>query len=282
MSNRVSRSYMGPQIPIVTTYEQEPEVPRQKRSSSRASNRDYEASHRDYEDAQALGRSPSRVASVRATDPNFARSPSRAASYIKADKAQSIRNVEQPIPRSASRAGSVNHDRETIPRSASRAGSINQDRERPQSRIGNAIGAGVGAGGGAAVVGEIVSHDRQRSLQQHERPRSVSLHDDQDNRSANQALSPNRPQSSFGHRPQPNLMTVAEDGRESRYEGGRDSRAGVLGRSGTVMSRANTLGRNGTLSRAANGGTVGSRRGAFGRGAGASIGTQPEEVLGRE
>ena len=76
-------------------------------------------------------------------------------------------------------------------------------------------------------------------------------------------------------------MTVAEDGRESGYDG-RDSRAGVLGRSGTVMSRANTLGRNGTLSRAANGGTVGSRRGAFGRGAGASIGTQPEEVLGRE
>jgi hypothetical protein len=94
-------------------------------------------------------------------------------------------------------------------------------------------------------------------------------------------MSPNRPQSSFGHRPQPNLMTVAEDGRESRYDG-RDSRAGVLGRSGTVLSRANTQGRNGTLSRAANGGTVGSRRGAFGRGAGASIGTQPEEVLGRE
>ena len=42
------------------------------------------------------------------------------------------------------------------------------------------------------------------------------------------------------------------------------------------------MGRNGTLSRAANGGTVGSRRGAFGRGAGASIGTQPEEVLGRD
>ena len=277
MSNRVSRSYMGPQIPIVTTYEQEPEnasIRKQKRSSSRASNR-------DYEDAQALGRSPSRVASVRANDPNFARSPSRAASYItKTDRAQSIKNVE-PIPRSASRAGSINQDRETIPRSASRAGSINQDRERPQSRIGNAIGAGVGAGGGAAVVGEIVSHDRQRSLQQQERPRSVSLHDDQDNSHANRALSPNRPQSSFGHRPQPNLMTVAEDGRESRYDG-RDSRAGVLGRSGTVLSRANTQGRNGTLSRAANGGTVGSRRGAFGRGAGASIGTQPEEVLGRE
>ena len=285
MSNRVSRSYMGPQIPIVTTYEQEPEnmsVRKQKRSSSRASNR-------DYEDAQALGRSPSRVASIRNNDPNFARSPSRAQSYIQTDRAPSVKN--EPIPRSASRAGSINQDRETIPRSASRAsnrvaepiprsasraGSINQDRERPQSRIGNAVGAGVGAGGGAALVGEIVSHDRQRSLQQHDRQRSVSLHDEQD---ANRALSPNRPQSSFGHRPQPNLMTVAEDGRESRYE---PSRAGVLGRSGTVLSRANTQGRNGTLSRAANGGTVGSRRGAFGRGAGASIGTQPEEVLGRE
>ena len=49
-----------------------------------------------------------------------------------------------------------------------------------------------------------------------------------------------------------------------------------------MISRAGTNGRNGTLSRSANGGTVGSRRGAFGRGAGASVGTQPEEVLGRE
>jgi len=36
------------------------------------------------------------------------------------------------------------------------------------------------------------------------------------------------------------------------------------------------------MSRATNGGTIGTRRGAFGRGAGASIGTQPEEVLGRD
>lgn len=285
MSNRVSRSYMGPQIPIVTTYEQEPEnasVRKQKRSSSRASNR-------DYEDAQALGRSPSRVASIRQNDPaNFARSPSRAS--VKTDARPQHEYEHNNFVRSPSRASvktdarpqSVRNVDGGIPRSASRAGSINQDRERPQSRIGNAVGAGVGAGGGAVLVGEIVSHDRQRSLQQQDRPRSrVSLHDDAERSSDNRTMSPNRPQSSFGHRPQPNLMTVAEDGRESRYDG-RDSRAGVLGRSGTVLSRANTQGRNGTLSRAANGGTVGSRRGAFGRGAGASIGTQPEEVLGRE
>jgi hypothetical protein len=83
-----------------------------------------------------------------------------------------------------------------------------------------------------------------------------------------------RPRSAFGYRPEPNLASVQEDG--------RDSRAGQLGRNGTVLSRAGTMGRNGTLSRGANGGTIGSRRGAFGRGAGASVGTQPEEVLGRE
>lgn len=303
MSNRVSRSYTGAQIPIVTTYEQQPEnasVRKQKRSSSRASN---------YNDG--VNRNQSRAASVRndhdgepLSDPreldsggphglvydeksgNYihrhelgSRAPSRQS--VRADNArpQSVKAQSVRAPSIRQADGPV-----SIPRSASRAGSINQDRERPQSRIGNAVGAGVGAGGGAAAIGEIVSHDRQRSLQQQERPRSrVSLHDDvdHDRSSANRALSPNRPQSSFGHRPQPNLMTVAEDGRESRYDG-RDSRAGVLGRSGTVLSRANTQGRNGTLSRAANGGTVGSRRGAFGRGAGASIGTQPEEVLGRE
>lgn len=91
-----------------------------------------------------------------------------------------------------------------------------------------------------------------------------------------------RPRSAFGHRPEPRLVSVVEDQQEGVYDG-RESRAGgMLGRSGTVVSRANTLGRNGTLSRSVNGGIVGSRKGAFGRGAGASIGTQPEEVLGRE
>lgn len=276
---------MGPQIPIVTTYEQEtPEhasIRKQKRSASRASHRDYAG-----EEGNTLGRSASRTHSIRQTeDGNFAsvRAPSRAQSMrnVSGDRPQSIREPQQQEQQHA--------------RPASRAASVN---ERPRSRIGNAVGAGVGAGVGAAGVGEVMSSDRQRALQgqgtERERPRSrVSLHDDGpadrssgDRDSRDRNLSPGgRPQSSFGHRPQPNLMTVAEDGRESRYEsgGGRDSRgAGVLGRSGTVMSRANTMGRNGTLSRAANGGTVGSRRGAFGRGAGASIGTQPEEVLGRE
>ena len=110
--------------------------------------------------------------------------------------------------------------------------------------------------------------------------------------SPNRASSPNgRATSPFGHRPHPNLMTVTEEdggaeGRGSRYQSegqsGRDSRAGMLGRSGTVVSRAGTLGRNGTMSRTQNGGVVGGRRGAFGRGAGTSVGTQPEEVLGRD
>ena len=283
MSNRVSRSYTGPQIPIVTTYEQDPpenaSIRKQKRSASRASHRDSYGG--EDVNAVALGRPASRAASTRAApiqqDAAYVRSPSRAQSMRNVSDSHSVRNGpvvdnEQQHVRPSSRAGSI-------------AGTNNQD--RPRSRIGNAVGAGVGAGVGAAGVGEVMSHDRQRQLQ--ERPRSrVSLHDDgaQDtNTNNNRALSPGRPQSSFGHRPQPNLMTVAEDGRESRYDqsNGRDSRgAGVLGRSGTVMSRANTMGRNGTLSRAANGGTVGSRRGAFGRGAGASIGTQPEEVLGRD
>ena len=102
----------------------------------------------------------------------------------------------------------------------------------------------------------------------------MALHD-------NGPVGQNRPTSPFGYRPQPNIMSLAAEERDSRFDG-RDSRQGLLNRSGTVVSRANTLGRNGTLSRAANGGTVGHRRGAFGRGAGASIGTQPEEVLGRE
>lgn len=275
-SNRVSRSYTGPQIPIVTTYEDEPaenaSIRKQKRSASRASHRDYA-----HEDSGYSNRPVSRAQSTRAVpqDGEFARSPSRAQSMrnVSGDRPQSIRNAEPEHARPASRAGSVANTN-----------------ERPKSRIGNAVGAGVGAGVGAAGVGEVMSADRQRALQgERERPRSrVSLHDDgptdREHRSSGErTMSPNRPQSSFGHRPQPNLMTVAEDGRESRYESGRDSRgAGVLGRSGTVMSRANTMGRNGTLSRAANGGTVGSRRGAFGRGAGASIGTQPEEVLGRD
>lgn len=270
MSNRPSRSYMGPQIPIVTTYEEEaPEnasVRKQKRSASRASHRDYAG-----EDGHQIGRPASRAASTRpaAQDVSYVRSPSRAQSMrdiSDTGRPKSIRNAEPEHVRAPSRSGSV--------------------AERPRSRVGNAVGAGVGAGGGAVLVGEVISPDRQRALQ--ERPRSrVSLHDDgpteRSSGDRDRTMSPNRPQSSFGHRPQPNLMTVAEDGRESRYESGRDSRgAGVLGRSGTVMSRANTMGRNGTLSRAANGGTVGSRRGAFGRGAGASIGTQPEEVLGRD
>jgi hypothetical protein len=137
---------------------------------------------------------------------------------------------------------------------------------------------------GGAAVGEVFTQNRQREMQQ--RPTSrLSLHDNgvsegrQTQFSEPQRSASPRPHSPFGHRPQPNLMTVTEEGNDSY--GGRESRGAVV-RSGTVLSRANTQGRNGTLSRGANGGTVGNRRGAFGRGAGASIGTQPEEVLGRE
>ncbi|GFZ45607.1 hypothetical protein JCM24511_03335 [Saitozyma sp. JCM 24511] len=154
------------------------------------------------------------------------------------------------------------------------------------SRAGHA-GEGFVAGAvGGAAVGEVLSSDRQRDLQQgtdeESRPRSrLSLHDNGPVPREERAMSP-RPRSAFGHRPEPRLVSVVEDQQEGVYDG-RESRAGgMLGRSGTVVSRANTLGRNGTLSRSVNGGIVGSRKGAFGRGAGASIGTQPEEVLGRD
>jgi hypothetical protein len=89
---------------------------------------------------------------------------------------------------------------------------------------------------------------------------------------------PRRRHSSFGYRPQPQFETSPQ--RDSAAFFAPDHRASLY-RSNTVHSRAATLGRNGTLSRASNGGTVGRRAGAFGMGAGLSVGTQPEEVLGR-
>ncbi|WWC61085.1 uncharacterized protein I303_103663 [Kwoniella dejecticola CBS 10117] len=140
--------------------------------------------------------------------------------------------------------------------------------------------------------GQIATHQRQHELQGGNR---VSLHDsgpvsrdrsttfEEPDHPQQRATSPNRPHSSFGYRPQPNLMSISEGDRaESRNDQTRDLRAGMLSRSGTTLSRAGTYGRNGNLSRGANGGTIGSRKGAFGRGAGASVGTQPEEVLGRD
>jgi hypothetical protein len=183
-----------------------------------------------------------------------------------ADNASVKRRSKPPSVRRASSTKNSIRPEPQVERPASRAQSV-----RAPSRAGSVRNSG-------ANVGEVVTPQRQRQMQ------GVSLSDhgaaphfeDDDRRAA----SP-RPQSAFGYRPQPNLISVAEEGNDSRYDG-RDSRMGTLNRSGTVMSRANTMGRNGTRSRAANGGTVGGRRGAFGRGAGASIGTQPEEVLGRE
>lgn len=190
------------------------------------------------------------------------------------------------------------HDDAPVPqRRTSKAGSI----KRPSSRAGSVRNSVIANGNGhqressigAAAPGEVMTHERQQQLQQSPSmgsQRGVALQDHgMGNGNSNRTTtfdeaSSHRPRSAFGHRPEPVLNSVTEDHRESQYGGGngRDSRAGVLNRSGTVLSRAGTNGRNGALSRGANGGTVGSRRGAFGRGAGTTIGTQPEEVLGRE
>jgi hypothetical protein len=311
MPSEPSRSYIKP-IPIVTTYE--PELPDNatinKRKSVAGSTR-----------APTINRAPSiQAESIRA--PTINRAPSVQAESIrapthhapsvkgsvrpktesvraptirpesvraptKAESVPSLRNAtvvdawtEQPNREGSYRAPTVR----SPSRSSVRSPTIRDQGLSSPAQSHRGLPLIEGAAGGAAV-GEVISHNRQREMQQ-ERPRSrMSLHDSgpaSDHRqtqfSEPQRSASPRPHSPFGHRPQPNLMTVTEE----HHDAGRDSRVGVMNRSGTVLSRANTQGRNGTLSRGANGGTVGNRRGAFGRGAGASIGTQPEEVLGRE
>ncbi|WVR05187.1 hypothetical protein IAU60_002199 [Kwoniella sp. DSM 27419] len=250
MNKRASRSYVAP-IPIVTTYEREfDEEPVQQRPKSVA------GSHK----------APSvKAASVKR--------PASKAPSIRSNKGTST-IAEQRPPRPASVAGSTRH----LPQ-------LNE----------NDINGQHGQNGGFAV-GEVASPDRQhqlqggnrQSIQDHghmTRDRSTTFEEPQMHHQPQRAMSPSspqRPQSAFGYRPQPNLMSINESEQNDVRNDGRDSRAGVLNRNGTVLSRAGTLGRNGTLSRGANGGTVGSRRGAFGRGAGTNIGTQPEEVLGRD
>lgn len=108
--------------------------------------------------------------------------------------------------------------------------------------------AGVGAGAGLAV-GEVASLGRQHEMQ------GRTLRDDG-------PVQYERPYSQFGHRPEAGIGDW-----QSRREEGR------LARSGTALSRT-TVGRSGTAR---------SRRsGAFGRGAGLTVGTQPEDVLGRD
>ncbi|KLT41703.1 hypothetical protein CC85DRAFT_247232 [Cutaneotrichosporon oleaginosum] len=68
-----------------------------------------------------------------------------------------------------------------------------------------------------------------------------------------------RPYSQFGHRPEPGIGDW-----QARREEGR------LARSGTALSRT-TVGRSRSR-----------RSGAFGRGAGLTVGTQPEDVLARD
>ncbi|BEJ11849.1 hypothetical protein CspHIS471_0203090 [Cutaneotrichosporon sp. HIS471] len=108
--------------------------------------------------------------------------------------------------------------------------------------------AGVGAGTGLAV-GEVASFARQHEMQ------GRTLRDDG-------PVPYDRPYSHFGYRPEVGIGDWA-----ARREEGR------LARSGTALSRT-TVGRSGT--------THSRRSGAFGRGAGLTVGTQPEDVLGRE
>ncbi|KGB74331.1 DNA binding protein Ncp1 [Cryptococcus deuterogattii R265] len=269
MNLRPSRSYIKP-VPIVTTYD--PQLP---------------------DDGSIKRRS---VAGP-VQSPSYKRPSSRAASIDNEPLQKSM------SPRRESKTGSVrsntyaadNHPNgyeNQPPRLPSRTASA-RNRQFNEAGV-----AGVGAAVGGLAVGEVVSQQRQRELQggNSRRNSGVALQDSgavpratttfeepSDNQQGPGArtVSP-RPQSAFGHRPQPQLLAINEGQGENQQQDGRDSRAGVLGRNGTVISRANTLGRNGTLSRGANGGTIGSRKGAFGRGAGASVGTQPEEVLGRD
>lgn len=264
MNLRPSRSYIKP-VPIVTTYD--PQLP----------------------DGGSIKR---RSVAGSVQSPGYKRPSSRAASIDNEPLQKSM------SPRRESKTGYAyvadyhpNGDENQPPRLPSRTASA-RNRQFNEAGV-----AGVGAAVGGLAVGEVVSQQRQRELQggNSRRNSGVALQDsgavpratttfeepsDNQQGPAARAVSP-RPQSAFGHRPQPQLLAINE-GQGEQQQDGRDSRAGVLGRNGTVISRANTLGRNGTLSRGANGGTIGSRKGAFGRGAGASIGTQPEEVLGRE
>lgn len=123
--------------------------------------------------------------------------------------------------------------------------------------------AGVGAGAGLAL-GETASLGRQHEMQY-----GQQLRDDgpvpsfpPGHRSQSMRSPDGQRYSSFGHRPEPGIGDWA-----ARREDGR------LARSGTALSRT-TVGRSGTQR---------SRRsGAFGRGAAFSVGTQPEDVLGRD
>jgi hypothetical protein len=106
----------------------------------------------------------------------------------------------------------------------------------------------VGAGAGLAV-GEVATLGRQHEMQ------GRALRDDG-------PVPYDRPYSQFGHRPEPGIGDW-----QQRRDDGR------LARSGTALSRT-TVCRNGTQR---------SRRsGAFGRGAGLTVGTQPEDVMGRD
>lgn len=115
--------------------------------------------------------------------------------------------------------------------------------------------AGVGAGTGLAV-GQFVHPQQHQQLQQQAQPqpqRGQVLIDD-GVVAAPGATENTSPVSPYGARPNPDSPTA----------------------------HTRPLSRAGTLQRGANGGTIGRRTGTFGRGAGASVGTQPEEVMGRD
>lgn len=131
--------------------------------------------------------------------------------------------------------------------------------------------AGIGAGVvGGLAVGEVATLGRQHAMQSNGGERGHRLVD-------HGPVTVGR-HSSFGHRPRP--VSYYDDYGQHGFAA--DNRGAMVDRSNTVLSRATTLGRNGTLRRGANGGTIGRRPGAFGQGAGLSVGTQPEEILGRD
>lgn len=114
--------------------------------------------------------------------------------------------------------------------------------------------AGLGAGAGIAV-GQFVHPQQHQQLQQQNQPAPQRGHVLIDEGVVGAPGADNQtPASPYGARPSPD----------------------------SPVAHQRPLSRAGTLQRGANGGTIGRRTGTFGRGAGASIGTQPEEVMGRD
>ncbi|GMK57000.1 hypothetical protein CspeluHIS016_0308400 [Cutaneotrichosporon spelunceum] len=156
--------------------------------------------------------------------------------------------MEVPRDRTMGREGSDGLRGQLSPSASMRAHGHGQSHGRPPPIADEMEHAGAAAAAGL-MPGQIASLARQQELQ------GRTLRDDG-------PVPYDRPYSQFGHRPEVGIGDWA-----ARREEGR------LARTGTGGSRT-TVGRSGT---------VHSRRsGAFGRGAGLSVGTQPRDVLSRE